>query len=556
MQVVSNSLIEKMSQYTIFTSIEDIKNIKSSKSINVKGDKISFEHLKRILFNEEYFNYVLNYFLGNSDKFVVANVFNNVIGHKIEHSKSNILLGLKSLLNNFSYDEEVLKKYSLLKEAISLEKYIEKYGDNDFLLEIEGEKYQTKIKNLIDVINLDEEKFNLLCEDKNITQIDNISKEYFLFMLKTFVEKNKMFDNYIVNENVKNNYFTLEDQQLIDLEAINKFLETTDKKYKNIKVNKDLENEIFKDMPSDLTTIEKAIYIYIKMCKTLSYDDEYYAVDQKGDAVEKHQNISYISNITLDNPKAVCYEFNIIYTKLLDDLGIKFKSSYQNVYGEAYGKSHVELDYRVGKYLVHADSVTSILGGDMVRTKLNQHIIGLSCDNKNFDTKKEFNELIKKVSDLILKPKEESLDELLREYKKLSANIQKIKAIDKFYILMDKINSSKIKGIDLYYYISEMKKIFFENDELKNNFSFNIIRNNLPIKEDQTASLAGIFSINNHSFSEFEDYNEYYLLNEEKNFYKTSKEEIEEKFETGEYDYIKKTDYGIPGIVNYRRKRC
>ena len=242
MQVVSNSLIEKMSQYTIFTSIEDIKNIKSSKSINVKGDKISFEYLKRILFNEEYFNYVLNYFLGNSDKFIVANVFNNVIGHKIEHSKYNILLGLKSLLNNFSYDEEVLKKYSLLKEAISLEKYIEKYGDNDFLLEIEGEKYQTKIKNLIDVINLDEDKFNLLCEDKNITQIDNISKEYFLFMLKTFVEKNKMFDNYIINENVKNNYFTLEDQQLIDLEAINKFLETTDKKYKNIKVNKDLEN--------------------------------------------------------------------------------------------------------------------------------------------------------------------------------------------------------------------------------------------------------------------------------------------------------------------------
>ena len=47
MQVVSNSLIEKMSQYTIFTSIEDIKNIKSSKSINVKGDKISFEYLKK-----------------------------------------------------------------------------------------------------------------------------------------------------------------------------------------------------------------------------------------------------------------------------------------------------------------------------------------------------------------------------------------------------------------------------------------------------------------------------------------------------------------------------
>ena len=49
--------------------------------------------------------------------------------------------------------------------------------------------------------------------------------------------------------------------------------------------------------------------------------------------------------------------------------------------------------------------------------------------------------------------------------------------------------------------------------------------------------------------------NEYDLVNEAMNVSKISKDEIAEKFDSGEYDYIKKTDSGIPGVLTYRRKK-
>lgn len=353
----------------------------------------------------------------------------------------------------------------------------------------------------------------------------------------------------------------LKEGQLIDIDAINKFLKTTDTKYKYIKLNKDLEQKIISNMPECLSDLEKAMYIYIKMCKTLSYDEEYYAVNQKGDAVEKHQDLKYVSEITLDNPKAVCFEFNVIYTKFLHDLGINFQSNYKNMIGEVYGDGHVELDFRVGKYLVHADSVTTILGGDIVRSKLNQPIIGLTCENLNLKTKEEFNNSLNKVYTLINeedknnKKPADTIENLLEEYKNLTENVQKLKIKDKFNILMEKIASTELKGIDAYYYILKMKKIFFTPDEEVDNLSFNLIRNNLPMDEDKTASVIGIFTVNDYSFNEYEMLNDYYLVNEAMNVSKISKDEIAEKFDSGEYDYIKKTDSGISGVLTYRRKK-
>ena len=67
------------------------------------------------------------------------------------------------------------------------------------------------------------------------------------------------------------------------------------------------------------------------MCKLLTYDDEYFAVNQKGPATEKHKDVNYVSNINLTNNRVVCFEFNLIYSKLLDELGINFKADYQNL---------------------------------------------------------------------------------------------------------------------------------------------------------------------------------------------------------------------------------
>ena len=559
--IEQNPLFKHMSSYTIFTSIEDFKNIKAGKTISIKGENIPIEYLKRILEDEKYYNYVLDYFSGETPRFIFATIVNGDIGNRLEYKKIQLFNAIKNIIKPYEEDKNIMSRFDNLKESLFLNKFIIKHYNDNFKINVENKEYEVPILGLIELINLKEDKFSEVCENDKIKTINEIPKDYFLYILKTFIEDNKLIEDYIIPSNIFNNYTMLKEGQLIDIDAINKFLKTTDTKYKYVKLNKDLEQKIISNMPEDLSDLEKAMYIYIKMCKTLSYDEEYYAVNQKGDAVEKHQDLKYVSEITLDNPKAVCFEFNVIYTKFLHDLGINFQSNYKNMIGEVYGDGHVELDFRVGKYLVHADSVTTILGGDIVRSKLNQPIIGLTCENLNLKTKEEFNNSLNKVYTLINeedknnKKPADTIENLLEEYKNLTENVQKLKIKDKFNILMEKIASTELKGIDAYYYILKMKKIFFTPDEEVDNLSFNLIRNNLPIDEDKTASVIGIFTVNDYSFNEYEMLNDYYLVNEEMNVSKISKDEIAEKFDSGEYDYIKKTDSGIPGVLTYRRKK-
>jgi hypothetical protein len=559
---LNNSLLELMSSYTIFTSREDLLKIKLGKSINIKGERIPVEFLKRILLDEKYYNYVLNYFNGENDKFIVANIINNDLGIKIEYKKNQIYAGLKEIIKDYQDDEEIIAKFTNLRDSLSFKQYVINNFNKFYEIDVENNYYKVPISSLIEMINLDENTFIDICKNSKIKTINEIPKDYFLYILKSLIEDKKIVENYLLPANIFKNYTALLEEQVIDLAAINKHLRTLDNKYKYVKLDKDLEKEIIANMPENLNDLEKAMYIYIKMCKTLSYDEEYYAVNQKGDAIEKHQDISYISNINLDNPKAVCYEFNAIYTKFLNDLGIKFQSKYKNMIGEAYGDGHVELDFRVGKYLVHADSVTTILGGDMVRSKLNQPIIGLKCINRNLDTNKEFKDSLDKVYNVIIEEEKdksdrkpvESLESLLQEYENLTDNIRSISINDKFNLLIEKLNYSQLKGIDSYYYILKMKKMFFTEDELLEKVSFNLIRNNLPIDEDKTASIIGVFTLNTHNLYDYDMLNEYYYLDENNQLFKTSKEQIQEKFDSGEYDYIKSDDHNVPGIKDYRRK--
>ena len=89
-EVLSNPFFEKIKDYTLFTTVDDIKNLKSSKSLSIKGEEISIEFLKRVLLDEKYYNYALKYFNGTNDRFVLSSIINGDIGSSIEYNKSNL----------------------------------------------------------------------------------------------------------------------------------------------------------------------------------------------------------------------------------------------------------------------------------------------------------------------------------------------------------------------------------------------------------------------------------------------------------------------------------
>lgn len=554
--------LRKSAEFTLFTTREDVEQLRNSEKVKVNSENVSIEFLKRILNNDFYFEYASRYFNGDIDNFAVSYIIGGDTGGLIYYKKSTIIKALEQLISSgqivLQPDEQ--QKFDSLKNSISFEKFLEKHKGNNYNIDIDGNKYSIPTEQLISLMQLPNEQFDNLCSSIDIKEINGIPKEYFIYASFKFFKENNAFEEYLMPDVVANRYRDIGSLQKIDLQAINKHLTTTDTKYQNIKIDSSLEHEIISGIPENTTDLEKAIYIYIKMCKLLTYDEEYYAVNQKGVATEKHKSTDYISSVTLENNKVVCFEFNLIYSKLLNQLGIHFSSNYKNMVGEAYGAGHANLEFRADKFLVSADSVTSILQGDIMQAKLNQPLVGLKCINKNQQTQQEFKQALTKMYQLVAQQEKslseskqvehiQTLDELLEEYSHMTNNIQDISLNERLSILVSKVNSTGMIGIDSLSYVLQLRKILFTEEQRKNNIGVTIVRNNEPFEEGKVAMASAIFTLNSQSFEENPEFNVYYYFNPNHVLAPITKEELQTGFNDGKLEYVEKGDPRIPGII-------
>ena len=554
--------LRKSAEFTLFTTREDVEQLRNSEKVKVNSENVSIEFLKRILNNDFYFEYASRYFNGDIDNFAVSYIIGGDTGGLIYYKKSTIIKALEQLISSgqivLQPDEQ--QKFDSLKNSISFEKFLEKHKGNNYNIDIDGNKYSIPTEQLISLMQLPNEQFDNLCSSIDIKEINGIPKEYFIYASFKFFKENNAFEEYLMPDVVANRYRDIGSLQKIDLQAINKHLTTTDTKYQNIKIDSSLEHEIISGIPENTTDLEKAIYIYIKMCKLLTYDEEYYAVNQKGVATEKHKSTDYISSVTLENNKVVCFEFNLIYSKLLNQLGIHFSSNYKNMVGEAYGAGHANLEFRADKFLVSADSVTSILQGDIMQAKLNQPLVGLKCINKNQQTQQEFKQALTKMYQLVAQQEKslseskqvehiQTLDELLEEYSHMTNNIQDISLNERLSILVSKVNSTRMIGIDSLSYVLQLRKILFTEEQRKNNIGVTIVRNNEPFEEGKVAMASAIFTLNSQSFEENPEFNVYYYFNPNHVLVPITKEELQTGFNDGKLEYVEKGDPRIPGII-------
>lgn len=552
--------LQRMSDCTLFTTKEDIDFIKNSKTIAVDDIDVYTEFLKRILEDDNYFEYACRYFYDATDKFIVASIINGDLGVNIRYDKTTIINGIKELINTnqISLNTEEKERFEKLRSYISYDKFLEKYKNYEYKVLIDGVNYSIPFENMMNLMRLSDDKFNEICRDDNIKDINGIPKEYLIYATCKFLRENNIIDNYELPDVFVNRYSSIYSMQVIDLEAINKYVVTTDVKYKEIKIDSDLEKVIMDGFPYDSSELEMAIYIYIKMCKVLTYDEEYYAVNQMGVATEKHRSTSHIASITPQNNQVVCFEFNIIYAKFLNMLGINFASNYKCSVGEAYGDGHANLDFRCGKFLVNADSVTSILQGDIANSKINLPLEGINCLNKNLDTQNEFKSAYEKMYKLLASQEKDfnnknafhiqSFDELLDEYSHKTDNLKNISLDERLSILIDKVNKKGLVGIDVLSYALHLRKILFNEEERKNNVKIIIIRNNDPFDKDKVAMPSVIVALNKEGFKNNPAKTVYFYYNPNKELVAVTSEELQSKFDEGTFEYVANDDPKIPGI--------
>ena len=456
----------------------------------------------------------------------------------------------------------IKNRYEELMDYVSFEKFREKTQNDNYEITIDGVDYKTPVSLFYQYLDINNVSLEVLVQnDKN----NHLPR--FLYTLNKFFEDNKIEEEYIISDEIKSRLEEIRSSKIVDIQFFNEYNETNDPLLAKINVNAELKDFILNGMDSNFTDLEKAIYIFIKMCKALTYDNEFFAVNQEGPLAEKHKTVDYIASISLLNNEVVCSEFNAIYAHMLHEFGINYKNFVSTVNGNGdhdeeefdedfnrYGEGHLFLKFRCGKYLVKADSVTSILQGDLMQAKLNQPLRGLVCENVNKQSQKEFKTIVDKVYNYIAQreskitknePQQvETFEDIVSQFVDMSDKVKPIDINDKIDILIKKVNSTRMVGIDAYSYLLQLRKILFSKEEQKDNIKISIIRNfygdaaeALAIISTRTPDEAGKMIIKR------------YMFRPGMALIPVAIENLQENFDNGTMAYIKDDDaLKIPGI--------
>lgn len=234
----------------------------------------------------------------------------------------------------------------------------------------------------------------------------------------------------------------------LDQDMINSI--TSNQTKHSFEINADIKNFILKDMPSDLTKLEKAIYIYSKLCKILDYDMEYY----NDNANKKFIAEESISDVDLSNNNVVCYTFSYIYSGLLREIGIDQIKEAKINKGEFVNK-HASVEFVVDNIVIMADSTHAGAEiGDLTTLKVENKINGLRCSQFNIEKQNKVNQAKKKVEMILEK---EKTDEETNYFLPSQEKLDSMTSIDKYILFNDLVAATPLTGVSLLGYIQVLK---------------------------------------------------------------------------------------------------
>lgn len=503
------------------------------------------ELLEYTLNDEQTFKTLFNIFQ-NAHKFKIASD-SSMDAETYEYEKIPFLEAIevardKGLikLNRITYS-----RYKTLLDLISYGILKKQLQNKTIQAKVDGITYNIPANKIIEFLELDTKTLDDYINTPN--RKGSISKEAFLYIVRRFIIREELMDNFIFPENIEKRITDIVNYEILDFESQNTYLSDENSLTSKTNLNPELIEAITKDIPANYSTLEKAIFIYIKMCKILSYNDEFFAAKQRGLAAEKHRIIDYIETISPQFPEVVCYEFNAIYAKMLHSLGINFQRecfSWKNKYGDG----HENLSFRVGKYIIEADSSRHILTGDLFNAKVGNSIKGLKCRNQNFDTYMDFDEILRKVYKDIKKEDKSTFSEALKEYEELTnAKQAHIPFNTRFDLFLEKIRTSSFKGLNIMSYILRLVNVLFTEEEREHYIDFEIIRDNNPKDEDKIVATCGIITMNEKGILKDEEHNKYYIyINGE--LKRILKRTLIRNIITGTLGFIDSEEQYIPGI--------
>lgn len=319
---------------------------------------------------------------------------------------ANVARGLTDMAKAgiFANEVEAQQRVAEISRLTSIETMRTEYASQIYRNMIDGQHYEIPTASLVNILLSDDEDYQrFLAEDGD----SEIPTEHLAYALKQFVSGNRLFARFVIPDNIRDRYVSLLGYEQVDFESVNQLTTLGDMEIVGeAVVDESLRRKVMEDIPEDLNDLERAFWMYLKLCQTLTYDAECYAYDSEGPVTLKYQDVARISAITPESNSAVCVEFNVIFQKLLQEAGIGFSTQYGSLNepngfflnAGFYGEGHAYCRCRAGAYIVDFDSVRKVIGGDLAGAKLQQPLNGVICRNKNQGTRQEFGRTLARIT--------------------------------------------------------------------------------------------------------------------------------------------------------------
>ena len=317
-------------------------------------------------------------------------------------------------IEEYSEDiKEVLYYLSSLYYGINYE-----VNHGDYKCIIDNEEVAVNISTLFYILNCSDKQFddivNRVENDTNkiiLKDIDRIGLKEMFYMVNDFAHVFDIFKRCDMSLTAKDRFKKISTDSPIDYESINKYNKyhveaknyytvvpgvniTTDIYHEEFAVNPDFLETVFKGIEPIYDDLEKALFVYIRLCDILSFKET--EVLKPKTYVYDRVTPGDIKKIIELNNKVNSTEFMLLYYSILSMLGIKTNPDFNAMGG--HNKEYARLQFRQAEYLVDMNIFNKdIINSDMSNVKLGRPIDGIKCINKNEITKKKFNEKLDMV---------------------------------------------------------------------------------------------------------------------------------------------------------------
>ncbi len=327
-------------------------------------------------------------------------------------------------------------------------------------------------------------------------------------------------------------------------------------KYNAVRLNEEFEQRLISQIPEGLNKLEIAMFMYVKLCKIFTYDEEFFlhimgTIPQRDMSSMNHTQLSNLSRINEDNNSIVCWEFAIIYGKILKDLGI---DSYvydselfdikpvevvdeEEYFVQRYGKWHPTFGIKIDDTFINFSF--SAWHSDLSLAKNNYMVRDITCINETEQEKQAITDAITKAYSYLAPNesiKSSNFDACVEEYEKSSSSVQ-VPLSEKMEILLEKIKESNLTGMDMLDYILLLRVLVFNPREREDNFKATMINGIYPKNSIRRPIM--VFTLNDTSISSNPENNYYYIYNNEKAIIPISKEELESGFSDDRFIYFR-----------------